>query len=138
MDARIDRDAHIRSLASSSRVRGQTWYEWFWKLDPPKAELRTTDAATSEILKAHFTELLDRVDPPDTFKARDVVEALTDKELRDLGYKKQEDAIPAVYELAFEMREFGDCELLRKGQVLGDEVGLRDLDGPIRIRKKEW
>jgi hypothetical protein len=86
----------------------------------------------------HFVELLDRVDPPDSFKPRDVVEALTDKQLKELGYKTQEEAIPAVYELAFEMREFGDCDLLRKGQVIPDEVQLRDLDGPIRIRRREW
>lgn len=52
-----------------------------------------------------------------------------------MGYKKQEEAIPAVYELAFEMRELGDCEILRKGVVIGEDVGLRDIDGPIRIRR---
>lgn len=97
--------------------------------------MRITDAATSEAIKAHFIELLDRVEPPESFKPREVAEALTDKELSKMGYKKQEEAIPAVYELAFEMRELGDCEILRKGEVLGDEIGIRDLDGPIRIRR---
>jgi hypothetical protein len=138
MDSRIDREAYVKNLNSSTRTRDQTWYEWFWGIQPEKGPMRTTDAATSEALKTHFVELLDRVDPPDTFKARDVVEALSDKQLKDLGFQKQDDAIPAVYELAFEMREFGDCDLLRKGKVLGDDVQLADLDGPIRIRRREW
>lgn len=115
-----------------------TWgrYEWWYNITPdPNGPIRTTDAATSEALKTHFIEILDRVEPPDSFKPREVAEALTDKELRSMGYKKQEEAIPAVYELAFEMRELGDCEILRKGVVIGDEVGIRDLDGPIRIRR---
>lgn len=79
--------------------------------------------------------MLDHVEPPEVFKPSEVAQLLSDKDLSSLGYEKWEDALPGVYELAFELREFGDCELLRKGVVLGDEVGIRDLDGPIRIRR---
>ncbi len=51
------------------------------------------------------------------------------------GYEKWEEVLPAVYELAFELREFGDCEILRKGKVIGEDVTIVDLDGPIRIRR---
>ncbi|CZT17307.1 uncharacterized protein RCC_03141 [Ramularia collo-cygni] len=136
MDARLNREEHIKSLTSSHRLRKQTWYEWWYSIQPdPTGPVRTTDAATSKALKAHFVEILDRVEPPETFKPREVAEALTDKELSSMGYKKQEEAIPAVYELAFEMRDLGDCEILRKGVVIGDDVGISDLDGPIRIRR---
>lgn len=111
-------------------------YEWWYSITPdPNGPVRTIDAATNEALRAHFTELLDRVEPPESFKPREVAEALTDKQLSKMGYKKQEEAIPAVYELAFESRELGDCEILRKGVVIGDDVTIQDLDGPIRIRR---
>jgi hypothetical protein len=43
--------------------------------------------------------------------------------------------LPAVYELAFELRAFGDCEILRKGKVIPEDMSIEDLDGPIRIRR---
>lgn len=82
--------------------------------------------------------MLDQTEPPDVFKPSEVAQLLSDKELASLGYEKWEEALPGVYELAFEEREFGNCEILRKGQVIGDDVTIADMDGPIRIRRVIW
>jgi hypothetical protein len=87
-------------------------------------------------MKELFSNFLDNTDPPDVFKPEAVAKKISDDQLRECGYDKWEDALPAVYEVAFEMRAFGDCEILRKGKVLGLNVGIEDLDGPIRIRRK--
>ncbi|EME45006.1 hypothetical protein DOTSEDRAFT_43435 [Dothistroma septosporum NZE10] len=137
MDARIDRDAQLKQLGSQTRLPTQTWYEWFWGIKKA-VPARSTDAATSEAIKKHFTQMLDHVEPPDVFKPSEVAQLLSDKELASLGYEKWEEALPGVYELAFEEREFGNCEILRKGKVIGDDVTIADLDGPIRIRRVIW
>lgn len=135
MDARIDRDAHLQTLKSQRRLAQQTWYEWFWGLHPKPGPVSAIDAASSEHLQYAFRQMLDHTEPPATFKPSDVASQLTDTQLKDLGYEKWEEALPGVYALAFELREFGDCHILRKGKVLADDVTLEDLDGPIRIRR---
>lgn len=99
-----------------------------------------TDAAHDPVMRAQFQHLLDLHDPPNTFKPTDLVLLLSDADLRRMGYEKAEEALPAVYELAFEMKEFGACELLQKGKVLGEDATLLDLKGPVRIRRlaEEW
>ncbi|CAK4020903.1 Hypothetical predicted protein [Lecanosticta acicola] len=134
MDARIDRDAALKQLKSQTRMPTQTWYEWFWGIKK-HTPARPTDAATSTALRDAFRQMLDQIEPPDVFKPSEVAQLLSDSDLNSLGYEKWEEALPGVYELAFELREFGDCEILRKGVVVGDEVGIRDLEGPIRIRR---
>lgn len=134
MDARIDRDAKLKEYASSSRLPAQTWYQWFWGIQP-KGPARSTDAATSEAVRNAFLQMLDQTEPPEVFKPSEVATQLSKAQLAELGYTKWEEVLPGVYELAFELREFGDCEILRKGKVLGEDVTIADLDGPIRIRR---
>ena len=110
-----------------------TWW-WPWANEPPKPR-NPTDASHDAGLRAHFTQMLDNCEPPETFKPSEVAELLTDAELARLGYEKAEEALPAIYELAFELRAFGDCLLMRKGKVLAEDVDLADLDGPIRIMR---
>lgn len=79
--------------------------------------------------------MLDHTEPPDVFKPSEVAQLLSKKDLESLGYDNWEEALPGVYELAWELREFGDCEILRKGKVLPDNVSLAEIDGPVRIRR---
>lgn len=110
-----------------------TWW-WPWSTAPPKPRT-PTDAAGDPALRAHFTHLLDHCEPPETFRPREVAELLNDTELSNLGYEKAEEALPAIYELAFELREFGHCVIIRKGKILPDDVSLAEIDGPIRIMR---
>ncbi|KAK5698883.1 hypothetical protein LTR97_006532 [Elasticomyces elasticus] len=54
-----------------------------------------------------------------------------------MGYKEWKEAIPAIRELAFELRALDYCEVLHRGVVLGDDIELLDVEGPIRIRRVE-
>lgn len=45
--------------------------------------------------------------------------------------------MPAIRELVWELRGAGECEVLQKGSVLGMDVGLEDVRGPIRVRRVE-
>lgn len=89
-------------------------------------------------MKKHFTQMLDQTEPPDVFKPSEVAQCFSNEELASLGYEKWEELLPGVYEIAFEEREFGNCEILRKGKVIGEDVTIADLDGPIRIRRVIW
>ncbi|KAK3115643.1 hypothetical protein LTR53_004796 [Teratosphaeriaceae sp. CCFEE 6253] len=112
-----------------------SWVSWLWGASGPTQPLRPIDAAHDPALRFHFLSLLDNTEPPDVFKASEVAQLLTHAELAKLGYETWREAIPAIRELAFELRGVGYCEILRKGKVLGDEVDLLDVDGPIRIRR---
>lgn len=43
--------------------------------------------------------------------------------------------MPSVRELVWEMRARGEVEVLQKGEVLGNDVTLQDVKGPIRVRR---
>ena len=46
--------------------------------------------------------------------------------------------MPAIRELAWRMRdEDGTVEILQGGEVLGEDVGMEDVRGPIRLRFRE-
>ncbi|KAK4541473.1 hypothetical protein LTR36_007919 [Oleoguttula mirabilis] len=98
--------------------------------------MHSTDAAHNPALRAHFITLLDTTEPPGSFKASEVALLLTPKELFVLGYENATEAMPAIIELAFELREFGDCDILKKGKVLGEDVTAFDIEGGVRIRRR--
>ncbi|KAK4963426.1 hypothetical protein LTR10_001055 [Elasticomyces elasticus] len=113
-----------------------TWSSWLWG-SGPKAPLRPTDASHDTALRAHFLALLDNVEPPAVFRPSDVAQLIKQKELDNMGYKEWKEAIPAIRELAFELRALDYCEVLHRGVVLGDDIDLLDVEGPIRIRRVE-
>jgi len=121
-----------------NRVQTRTWAEW-WEGDKLKPEMQPGDAAQSLAVTEHFREMLDLVDPPDSFSPTEVTLMLTPKELKSLGFLTADQAIPAVYMLAFERREFGECELLYKkdGKLVPESVTMERLKGPITIRRVE-
>jgi Protein of unknown function (DUF3253) len=45
--------------------------------------------------------------------------------------------MPEIRDLVWEMRERGEVEILQRGEVLGMDVGVRDVKGPIRVRRVE-
>lgn len=86
-------------------------------------------------IRTRFHEFLDHTDPPASFKASEVAQQLSYNELVAMGYESWRDALPAVIELAFELREEGSCELIKGGKVLGEDVQSYDVPGGIRIRR---
>jgi len=87
-------------------------------------------------LAEHLNDFLTKRTPPKTFCPSEVARSLSSTELRSLGLESWRDAMPAVRELVWQLRDAGKCEVLQRGEVLGDEVGLEDVKGPIRVRRK--
>jgi len=98
--------------------------------------MRTTDATHDPALRTAFLQYLDHTEPPQVFKASEVAQSLSEKQLTRLGYEGWRDAIPAIRELAWELRELGYCEILFRGRVLGMDVDLYEVEGPVRFRRK--
>ena len=87
------------------------------------------------ILEQHLLDFLAKRHPPKTFCPSEVARALTAQELQSLGFVEWRETMPAIRELAWEMRERGELEVTQKGVALGMEVGVEDVVGPIRIRR---
>lgn len=107
---------------------------WWWG-EEEKKPLKPTDAIREQSLRNRFVHFLDHTDPPATFRAAHVAQELTHNELKAMGYEDWKDALPAVVELAFELREAGYLEILKGGKVLGDDVSALDIEGSVRIRR---
>jgi hypothetical protein len=94
-------------------------------------------------LAAHFHSLLSSRPPPKTFCPSEVARKLTQADLEALSVERGEalqhwrDAMPAVRAWAWEARARGECEILQRGVVLGREVGIGDVRGPVRLRRGE-
>ena len=86
-------------------------------------------------LEQRLKEFLDKREPPKTFCPSEVARALTAGEMSDLGYSNWRDAMPDIRELAWGLRDRGDCEILQKGEVIDSGVQPEDVRGPIRIRR---
>lgn len=136
MNARIERDAELRAALGNRLPKPATWSEWWWGTGT-KPALTATDVANKPWMRLHFAHMLDHTEPPAVFKPSEVAACMSKEQVKECGFEKWEEAIPAVYELAFELRAMGDCEILRKGVVIPDDMGIEDLDGPIRIRRVE-
>ena len=111
-----------------------SWLSWLWG-SGPIAPLKPTDAIRNPALRNRFIHFLDHTDPPASFKASEVSQELTTPELKLMGYETWKDVLPAVVELAFELREAGYCEILKGGKVLGEDVGPYEIEGSVRIRR---
>lgn len=87
-------------------------------------------------LRRRFDELLESREPPKTFCPSEVARRLTADELQDLGFAEWRDAMPEVRRLAWKMRDEEEIvEIVQKGEVVADSVGVDDVGGPIRLRK---
>lgn len=105
-------------------------------MDAPKANMHLT-ADQKAILTHHIKSLLSDREYPKTICPSEVARALSAPELEQLGIGLWRDAMPAVRTVVFDMRCTGEVEVLQKGEVLGEEVGVGDVVGPIRVRRKQ-
>jgi hypothetical protein len=46
--------------------------------------------------------------------------------------------MPAIRDIVWEMRERGEVEILQRGDVLGLDVGVEDVRGPVRVRRVQY
>lgn len=118
----------------------QTWSSYLssfiWTPPPPKP-WRPTDAMHAESVRSRFSHKLDRTEPPKSFKASDLAAEFSFAELQSMGYRTPEELVPAIIELAFEMRAFGYCDVLKGGKVVPEDVAAWEIEGGIRVRRRD-
>ncbi len=117
-----------------------SWLPWKWGVVTEQDRIKAYkphDTMHKPAIKHRFEHLLARVEPPATFKASDVAFDLKIVELESLGYEKWQDAVSTVIELAFEYRALGYCELFKGGKIIPEEMGPSDIQGGIRIMRKD-
>lgn len=88
-----------------------------------------------EIVTAHLDELLHQRQYPKTICPSEAARALSTPELHESGVESWRDLMPALRQLAFEMRGQGKIEILQKGQVLPPDQTMDQTTGPIRLRQ---
>lgn len=93
-------------------------------------------AANLQILQSRINQLLATREYPKTICPSEVPRALTTNDLEELGASCWRDLMSDVRELVWQMRDRGEVEILQRGEVLGEEVGLEHVKGPIRVRRK--
>jgi len=85
-------------------------------------------------LRRRLDDFLEKREPPKTFCPSEVARALIADELGELGFSDWREAMESIRELAWSMKENGECEILQKGEPITAER-LEDVRGPIRIRR---
>ncbi|QIX02111.1 hypothetical protein AMS68_007628 [Peltaster fructicola] len=110
-------------------------YNWLWPEN--FKEVNATDAAHNPMVRQHFIQFLDNTEPPDTFTPTQVAKSFKPAELRTLGYNTWQEMIPCLYELTWELREFGDLTIYCNGEEVPEDVLFYDLKGSIKIMRRE-
>ncbi|KAL9631329.1 MAG: hypothetical protein Q9164_005955 [Protoblastenia rupestris] len=96
----------------------------------------TMTTETVEILKEKLETLLMTRDYPKTICPSEVPRALTPDELNNMGALTWRDLMPFMREIVWDLREKRDVEVLQKGNVIQGFVQLRNVKGPIRVRRR--
>jgi Protein of unknown function (DUF3253) len=84
----------------------------------------------------HIHHILDSRSFPKTLCPSEAARALSAAELQKTGVDHWRDLMPAIRELAFELRDRGVLQILQKGVVLPESQTMQQTVGPIRLRRK--
>ncbi|KAI9710737.1 MAG: hypothetical protein M1820_002570 [Bogoriella megaspora] len=95
-----------------------------------------SSSSSAPDLEARFTTLLSSRVWPKTACPSELPRSLSKSELDQLGAPEWRYLMPRMREMAFEMRDRGEVEVLQRGEVLGGNVRLEEVKGPIRVRAK--
>ena len=86
--------------------------------------------------KVHLERLLATREWPKTLCPSEVARALSTEELQQSGISHWKDLMPQLRQDVFILRDQSKLEILQRGEVIGMDVGMEDVTGPIRIRRK--
>lgn len=100
-----------------------------------KSPSRSSSPHNINPLQSHLLRLLSNRAFPKTICPSEACRALSKGELQKLVATGWRDLMPACRDIVWELRDSGAVEILQKGQVLGNDVKIEDVSGPIRIRK---
>jgi hypothetical protein len=92
------------------------------------------DLCNDDAIQQHLNRLLKARAHPKTICPSEVARALSSSDLENYNAQEWRDMMPLIRERVWLLRSRGSVEILQKGEVLGDDVGLDDIRGPIRVR----
>jgi hypothetical protein len=87
----------------------------------------------SDLLRARILALA-KTRSPKTICPSEVARALSQADLKSLSLTAWRDAMPLTRKVVFALRDVGMVEVLQRGEVLGRDVGVEEVRGPIRVR----
>ncbi|GAB7343388.1 hypothetical protein MBLNU457_1426t1 [Dothideomycetes sp. NU457] len=88
-----------------------------------------------EAIAKHLDGFLSKREPPKTFCPSEVARSLSSAELKSVGYDDWRSAMDDIRQLAQEQRSRNELEVLQKGEVIEPGILIRDIKGPIRLRR---
>lgn len=101
----------------------------------PAADV-TSESLQQDVLRPHLIRLLNSRASPKTICPSEGPRALSRNELQEIGASDWRELMDGARAIVWQMRDAGEVEIMQKGEVLGGEVGLEDVKGPIRVRRK--
>jgi hypothetical protein len=98
----------------------------------------STDLAHIEddAIQRHLDRLLEARASPKTICPSEVARSLSSSELDELNTREWRDVMPVIRERVWKMRDEGKVEIMQKGAVLSNDIGLEGIKGPVRVRLK--
>ena len=88
------------------------------------------------IIQTHLQRLLSARTYPKTLCPSEIARAFTAAELQQATVTNWRELMPEIRREVWGMRDGGEVDILQRGEVLGDEVGLEDVRGPVRVRRR--
>ena len=95
------------------------------------------NAEDRQIVLSHLNHLLGKREYPKTICPSEIARALSSDELSQLGATTWRDTMPDIRTVVWELRDAGEVEICQRGEVLGVDVGVEDVRGPVRVRGVE-
>lgn len=95
------------------------------------------DSSKRSCLESHLTQLLANREYPKTICPSEGPRGLSKAELEQMGANEWRDLMDEARAILWRMRDRGEVEILQRGQVLGDDVGVHHVKGPLRVRMKK-
>lgn len=90
-----------------------------------------------DAVRAHLDQILDKRAHPKTMCPSEAARALTQEELEESGAAEWRELMGPLRELAFELRDSGEIEILQKGNILPIDQTCDKTTGPIRLRRSK-
>lgn len=93
-------------------------------------------ATSANLLESRLMVMVSSREPPKTICPSEVPRSLSTSELEQLGASEWRELMDETRAIVFRLRDQDTLEILQKGQVIGQDITLENVKGPLRVRKK--
>jgi len=95
----------------------------------------TLNIQEDSTIASHLQKFMMTREYPKTFCPSEVARALTKSELEEMSFSDWREAMEPVRSLAQIWRDRNQIEVLQKGIVVDNDTKIKELHGPIRLRR---